>query len=104
VGDGGAALSGGQRARVALSRACFGDPALFILDEPFAHLDAEGERALWTMLRNIRTRRKTLILATHKPSHLKGFDLVAALQDGRLMRFGPTGDILKELAPSLPAA
>ena len=104
VGDGGAALSGGQRARVALSRACFGDPNLFILDEPFAHLDTEGERALWTMLRNLRQRRKTVILATHKPSHLKGFDLVAALQDGRLMRFGPTGDILKELAPSLPAA
>jgi PrtD family type I secretion system ABC transporter len=104
VGDGGVALSGGQRARVALSRACYGDPALFILDEPFAHLDTEGERALWTMLRNLRNKRRTVVLATHKPSHLKGFDLAAALQDGRLMRFGPASDILRELAPSLPAA
>ncbi len=104
VGDGGAALSGGQRARIALARACYGDPALYILDEPFAHLDTEGERALWVMIRNLRARRKTLVLATHKPSHLKGFDLVAALQDGRLVRFGPTNDILKEFTPSLPAA
>jgi PrtD family type I secretion system ABC transporter len=104
VGDGGAALSGGQRARIALSRAAYGDPSLYILDEPFAHLDSEGERALWTMIRNIRARRRTLVLATHRPSHLKGFDLVAALQDGRLVRFGPSGDILKDFMPSLPAA
>lgn len=104
VGDGGAALSGGQRARVALSRACFGDPSLYVLDEPFAHLDAEGERALWTMLRTLRNKRRTVVLATHRPSHLKGFDLAAVLQDGRLVRFGPVGDILREMAPSLPAA
>ena len=104
VGDGGVALSGGQRARIALARACYGDPSLYILDEPFAHLDSEGERALWVMIRNIRARRRTLVLATHRPSHLKGFDLVAALQDGRLVRFGPSGDILKDFMPSLPAA
>lgn len=104
VGDGGAALSGGQRARVALSRACYGDPILYILDEPFAHLDTEGERALWTMLRNLRIRKRTAILATHKPSHLKGFDLAVAMNDGRLMRFGPVADILKEMAPQQPAA
>ena len=104
VGDGGVSLSGGQRARIALARASYGDPALYILDEPFAHLDTEGERALWLMIRNLRARKKTLVLATHKPSHLKGFDLVAALQDGRLVRFGPSTDILKEFTPSLPAA
>jgi ATP-binding cassette subfamily C exporter for protease/lipase len=104
VGDGGASLSGGQKARIALARACYGDPNLFILDEPFAHLDSEGEKALWAMIRSIRSRRKTLILATHRPSHLKGFDRVALLQDGRLMRYGPVDDILKDLAPSPPAA
>lgn len=104
VGDGGAALSGGQKARIALARACYGDPNLFILDEPFAHLDNEGEKSLWAMIRSIRSRRKTLILATHRPSHLKGFDRVALMQDGRLMRYGPVDDILRDLAPSPPAA
>jgi ATP-binding cassette subfamily C exporter for protease/lipase len=104
VGDGGASLSGGQKARIALARACYGDPALFVLDEPFAHLDNEGEKALWAMIRGIRQRRKTLVLATHRPSHLKGFDRVALLQEGRLMRYGPVDDILKGLAPSHPAA
>lgn len=104
VGDGGASLSGGQKARIALARACYGDPALFILDEPFAHLDNEGEKALWAMIRTLRQRRKTLVLATHRPSHLKGFDRVALVQDGRLMRYGPVDDIMKDLAPSNPAA
>lgn len=98
VGDGGRALSGGQRARVALARACYGDPVLFILDEPFAHLDNEGERALWTMLRQLRQKKRTVLLATHKPSHLKGFDAAAVIQDGRLMRYGPVDDILREVA------
>jgi ABC-type protease/lipase transport system fused ATPase/permease subunit len=104
VGDGGSSLSGGQKARVALARACYGDPSLFILDEPFAHLDTEGEKALWAMIRSIRARKKTLVLATHKPSHLRGFDRVAWIQDGRMMRYGPVDDILKELTPTHPAA
>jgi PrtD family type I secretion system ABC transporter len=98
VGDGGSSLSGGQRARVALARACYGDPVLFVLDEPFAHLDNEGERALWTMLRQLRQKRRTVLLATHKPSHLKGFDAAVVIQEGRLMRYGPVDAILGEVA------
>ncbi|MDP8917128.1 MAG: type I secretion system permease/ATPase [Pseudomonadota bacterium] len=105
VGDGGNALSGGQRARVALARACYGDPVLYVLDEPFAHLDNEGERALWTMLRSLRQKRRTVLLATHRPSHLKGFDLAAVMNEGRLMRFGPANDIMQALAgPPVPAS
>lgn len=99
VADGGAALSGGQRARVALARACYGDPRLLFLDEPFAHLDTEGEQALWTMLSRLRAMRKTLVMTTHRPSHLRNFDKVAVVQDGRVVRTGPVQSVLNDLAP-----
>lgn len=102
VGDAGSHLSGGQRARVGLARAFYGDPRIVIMDEPFAHLDAEGEAATVNAMREARQRGVTVILVGHRPSEIAGFDLVAVMQGGRLVRFGPIKDVLPTITS--PAA
>jgi len=100
VGDAGSALSGGQRARVGLARAFYGDPRVVIMDEPFAHLDSEGEAATINAMREARQRGVTVVLVGHRPSEIAGFDLVAVMQNGRLVRFGPLKDVLPQITPA----
>jgi PrtD family type I secretion system ABC transporter len=88
VGEAGAALSGGQRQRIALARALYGTPRLVLLDEPNAHLDAEGEAALAAALRELKQRGCTVVVVTHRPALVSQFDKLGALKDGVLEAFG----------------
>ncbi|MEZ4431292.1 MAG: ABC transporter ATP-binding protein [bacterium] len=84
LGDGGAGLSGGERQRVALARALVRDPALLILDEPDAHLDAAAVEALRVIL-PAAARRCTVLLITHDPAVAALADRVVRLVDGRVV-------------------
>jgi len=97
IGPSGASLSGGEQALIGLARALFGNPSLIVLDEPFAHLDAEAGQQVWKALRLLRKEKRTLVMATHRPRDLTGFDLVGALVDGRLARLGPVSEVLAAL-------
>ncbi|HEY8579987.1 MAG TPA: ATP-binding cassette domain-containing protein, partial [Beijerinckiaceae bacterium] len=100
VGSGGRALSGGQRQRIALARALFRDPFLVVLDEPNAHLDAEGDAALTGAVEAIRGRGGVLVLITHRPSALRGVDFVGVLDGGRLRALGPRDEVLRAATPA----
>jgi PrtD family type I secretion system ABC transporter len=104
VGDGGRRLSGGQQAAVSLSRALYADPALLVLDEPFAHVDAAGEAATIAAVQNARTRGRTVVLVVHRPSHLANADYIAVLSKGRLVRFGPARELRDLITPAASAA
>ncbi|TXF97925.1 type I secretion system permease/ATPase [Massilia arenae] len=97
LGDGGAGLSGGQKQRLGLARAMYDDPALIVLDEPNSNLDEAGEHALVNAVMDLRTRGKTIILITHRPSVLGVTTKLLVMNDGAVQAFGPTQQVLAAL-------
>ena len=103
LGDGGNGLSAGQRQRVGLARALYGDPFLVVLDEPNANLDAEGEGALTQAIQGVRSRGGICIVVAHRPSALAAIDHVLMMKDGCVQAFGPRDEVLKRvLRPVAP--
>ena len=83
VAAGGAALSGGQRQRIALARAFFGAPAVVVLDEPDAHLDAAGVMALEGAIADLKARGGAAIIVAHRRTTFAPCDLVLLMEGGR---------------------
>ena len=97
VGEGGVAISAGQRQRIALARALYRDPFLIVLDEPNSNLDAEGDDALTRAVLGARERGAIVIVIAHRPSALLGVELMLAMANGRMQAFGPKEEVLKKV-------
>jgi PrtD family type I secretion system ABC transporter len=104
LGEEGAPLSAGQRQRLGLARALYGDPCLVVLDEPNAHLDAAGEQALAAALARLKERRATVILVTHRLNILRHADRVLVLENGTVERIGQRDAVLSEILRPARAA
>jgi ABC-type protease/lipase transport system fused ATPase/permease subunit len=102
VGHNGNSLSAGQRQRIGLARALYGDPFLIALDEPMSNLDVEGIQALNQAIAEMRTRGRIVIMIAHGPSALVQMDLVLVMGQGRAAAFGPKEAVLRRGTP--PAA
>jgi ATP-binding cassette subfamily C exporter for protease/lipase len=98
VGDGGAGLSGGQKQRIGLARALYGDPTLIVLDEPNSNLDDVGELALAKSIEQLRQRKKTVVIISHRPSIIRVTQKLMLLQNGAIAAYGPTDKVLEALA------
>jgi PrtD family type I secretion system ABC transporter len=98
LGDGGEGLSVGQRQRIALARAVYGEPFLVMLDEPSANLDGEGEAALQETVKRLKARRAIVIIVVHRRSALAICDKVLLLLNGAQRAFGPRDEILRKMS------
>ena len=97
VGEMGCLLSGGQRQLVALARCLITRPQVLLLDEPTSAMDAQAEAAFVKHLKTVADG-KTLVVVTHRPAILEVVDLIAVVEAGRVIAFGPKGQVMAALA------
>ena len=86
----------GFKQRLMLARAYVKDAPIYLMDEPAANLDEEGDTALRRKLQQLRGRATVLVI-THRPSHMRLADRVVYLKGGRLLAAGTPDDILPKL-------
>jgi ATP-binding cassette subfamily C protein len=107
IGEGGSVLSAGQRQRIALARALYGDPFLIVLDEPNSNLDADGEKALLNAIARVKARGGIVVVIAHRPTVLTAADTVAVISGGQLSAVGPRDEVLRKVLrqpAGMPAA
>lgn len=93
VGDRGAKLSGGQRARISLARAILKAPSLLILDEASSALDAETERRIQKNLLSSGEDRATIAVA-HRLSTIRNANEILSMVDGAIVERGLHDDLV----------
>ena len=100
LGLGGRGLSAGQAQRIALARAVYGGPGLYVLDEPNAHLDAEGDAALNAAIAQLKAEGSTILVVSHKLGVLPVVDRMLVLREGRVELFGARDEVLAKISPA----
>ena len=102
AGQAGETLSPGQRQRIALARALYGEPRLVVLDEPNANLDADGDEGLLRALHQMKQDGITVVIIAHRPSLLGGVDKLLVLKDGVAEMFGPRAEVMARVTRGSP--
>jgi PrtD family type I secretion system ABC transporter len=95
LGAFGTYLSAGQRQRIGLARALYGNPALVVLDEPNSNLDRSGDEALASAVGGMRRRGQTVVLVSHRVQAIGMADLLLYLDRGTQRAFGPRDEVMK---------
>jgi manganese/zinc/iron transport system ATP- binding protein len=89
-------LSGGQQQRVLVARALAQDAQLFLLDEPFANIDAVTETRLAEVLRGLRDRGRTILAVHHDLRSVRTHFDSAILLSRTLVAQGPVADVMTD--------
>ena len=93
-------LSHSFQQRLCLTRALIKQSPILLLDEPANSLDEEGDKYLMDILKMIRGKA-TILMVTHRPSHMKEMDHLLILDNGTLIQQGPPKEILPEIQKRL---
>jgi ABC-type bacteriocin/lantibiotic exporter with double-glycine peptidase domain len=96
-GERGVNLSGGQKARVSLARACYSSSKVVLLDDPLAAVDVPTARHLMDNVLGGVLKGRTVILVTHNKSALELCDKVFLMHDGKLEVTGLEEDVLQDV-------
>jgi ABC-type protease/lipase transport system fused ATPase/permease subunit len=104
IGEGGLQVSAGQRQRLALARALYGEPCLVVLDEPAAQLDDGGEIALQGAIAALKRKGTSVVVVSRRPSVIAQVDRILVLDRGRAADLGRREQVIDRLAAVARAA
>lgn len=103
VGQGGIALSAGQRQLIGLARALYREPFLVVLDEPNSNLDSDGDVSLAAAIHSVRRRGGIVVVVAHRPSALSNVDQLLVMAGGTMQAFGPKETVLAAVTVPAPS-
>ncbi|MBI4211906.1 MAG: metal ABC transporter ATP-binding protein [Deltaproteobacteria bacterium] len=89
-------LSGGQQQRVFLARALAQEADIYLMDEPFAGVDAATEQAIIILMRELKSRGKTIVVVHHDLQTVPEYFDDVMLINQRLVAFGTTREVFTE--------
>jgi ATP-binding cassette subfamily B protein len=95
VGERGITLSGGQKQRLTLARALLADPRILVLDDALSSVDVRTERAILTALDEVMRHRTSIVIA-HRISTIQRADIIAVIDDGRVVELGDHAALLAQ--------
>jgi ABC-2 type transport system ATP-binding protein len=88
-------LSGGQKQKVGLALALVNDPQLVFLDEPTTGLDPQARRAVWEVIRKLKSEKRSVLLTTHYLDEAQELsDTVAIMNKGTVIATGTPAEII----------
>jgi ABC-2 type transport system ATP-binding protein len=92
--------STGMRTRLALARAVIHDPEILLLDEPTAGLDPESSRSVLSLIRELATQGRSIVLCTHLLHEAEGIaDQVVLMSEGHAQAAGPPAELATMYMP-----
>ena len=90
-------LSGGQKQKVGLALSLVNDPQLVFLDEPTTGLDPQARRAVWEVIRTLKSEDRSVLLTTHYLDEAEELaDEVAIMNHGRIIASGTPAEIIAQ--------
>lgn len=94
IGERGTRLSGGQRQRIVLARILARNPKILVLDEATSALDNESQALILETIENLRGKLTVIIIA-HRPSTVKNADVIAVIDESKIIEIGKPAEMLK---------
>ena len=96
LGEHGAALSGGEKQRIAIARALYQKPEILILDEATSSLDSQAEQYIKQTISVLKEEQKTILLIAHRLSTVVQADQILVIKNGKVIEAGNHADLIQK--------